>query len=113
MCMHPKKDRELSEILTEYLETLPHIKYEGHGSYSGKTCYLIQITTGSRDILNKVKQIINIRSVLSYDVYKYTLYNSNTVYLKHWVYSFNSSYMPYRIGIHSRDVSKLIAITQD
>lgn len=113
-CMHPKKDRDLSEILTEYLETLPHIKYEGNGSYSGKTCYIIQITPGSRDILNKMKKIIDIRSVLAYDVYKHTLCNSNIVYLKHcWTDSFNSRYMPYRIGIHSRDVSKLIAITQD
>lgn len=113
-CMHPKKNRELSEILIEYLETLPHIKYEGHGSYSGKTCYIIQITPGSRDILNKMKQIIDMRSVLSYDVYKHTLCNSNIAYLKYcWVDSFNSMYMPYRMGIHSRDVSKLIAITQD
>lgn len=113
-CMHPKKDRELSEILTEYLEILPHIKYEGNGSFSGKTCYIIQITPSSRDILNKMTQIIDIRSVLAYDVYKHTVSNSNIVYLKYcWVDSFNSMYMPYRMGIHSRDVSKLIAITQD
>lgn len=113
-CMHPKKDRDLSEILTEYLASLPHIKYEGHGSYSGKTCYMIQITPNSRDILNKMKQIIDIRSVLSYDVYKHTLCNSNTVYFKHcWVDSFNSMNMPYRIGVHSEDISKLISITQD
>lgn len=115
-CMYPKKDRDLSEILTEYLETLPHIKYKGHGSYSGKTCYMIQITPGSRDILNKMKtiDISYMRSILSYDVYKHTLCSSNTVYLKHcWAYSFNSMYMPYHIRVSSRDVSKLIAITQD
>lgn len=113
-CMHPKKDIELSEILTEYLETLPHIKYEGHGSYSGQTCYIIKITPGSRDTLHKMKQIIDMRSVLAYDVYKHTLCNSNIVYLKHcWVDSLNSRYMPYRIGISSEDISKFIAITQD
>lgn len=112
-CVHPKKDRELSEILTEYLETLPHIKYKGYRSHSGKTCYMIQITSSYRDILKKISQIIDIHRVLAYDVYKHMLNNSNTVYLKHcWVDAFNDKNMPYRIEVPSEDISKLIAITK-
>lgn len=111
-CTHPKKDRELSEILTEYLESLPHIKYEGHRSYPSKTCYIIQVTSSSCDMLKKMGQIIDIRSVLAYDIYRHILSNPNAVYLKHyWVDSFNDRYMPYTTEIPSEDIPKLIAIT--
>lgn len=113
MCIHPKKDREPSEIFIEYLETFPHIKYEGYGSHSDKTCYMIQITSDYRDILKKISKIIDMHRVFAYDVYKHILNNSNTVYLKHyWVDAFNDRNMPYRIEVPSEDISKLLAITK-
>jgi hypothetical protein len=112
-CINSKKYKE-SEILAEYLEGIPHIKYEGHGSFTDTTCYILKNSAGFHNILDNIDSDKCTCRFMAYAPYEHlqTKLGVN-VYQK---YSFsNTSNMlslPTHLGIADSDLDKLIAITK-
>ena len=53
-CINSTECKDASEILAEYLEGIPHIKYEGHGSFTDTTCYITKNIAGFHNILDRI-----------------------------------------------------------
>lgn len=113
-CMRYKEYKNTSKILAEYLENIPHIKYEGHGSFTGTTCYIIQNTASYNHILDNIVSSVYGLRVIGYTTYERMPGKSCIVYKK---YPFSSSYnslsMPSHIGISTNDIEKLATSTID
>lgn len=113
-CIH-SIHKDASEILTEYLEGIPHIKREGKGSFNGTTCYVLKNSAGFHIILENINSSKVACRVMGYGVYEH-LPSKNmgiTLYQKyHFSDTSNISYLPTHLGIDDSDLDKLIAITK-
>jgi hypothetical protein len=113
-CVNSKECKGASEILAEYLEGIPHIKYEGHGSFTDTTCYILKNSAGFHNILDNIDSDKCTRRFMAYAPYEHlrTKLGVN-VYQK---YSFSSTsnmlFLPIRLGIADSELDKLIAITR-
>lgn len=114
-CIHSKKCKGASKILAEYLEGMLHIKYEGHGSFTGITYYILNNITGFHNVLYNIASDMCTRRFIGYATYEHsqTQRVGVTLYKK---YSFsNTSNMlslPTRMGIGDSDLDEFIAITK-
>lgn len=116
-CIHSKECKGASKILAEYLEGMPHIKYEGHGSFTGTTCYIIKNNPGFHVILENITATKYARIFMGYAVYEHLPTKKQTGITLYQKYDFsntsNITYLPTHLSIADSDLDKLIAITQD
>ena len=113
-CINSKECKGASEILAEYLEGIPHIKYEGRGSFTDTTCYILKNTAGFHNILDNIGSDKCTRRFMGYATYEHLRTKLGiTLYQK---YSFSSTSnmlsLPTHLGISDSDLYKLIAITK-
>lgn len=114
-CINSKECKGASEILAEYLEGMPHIKHEGHGSFTGTTCYILEnISDDFHNILYNIASDKCARRFIGYATYEHLRNKLGVnVYQK---YSFSSTsnmlFLPTHLGIADSDLDKLIVITR-
>ena len=112
-CKRLKKFKVISDILTDYLEGLSHIKKTCSVKDSNTDFYIIADTNFYR-ILYKFRKITNLRNILGVSFYKRRLYKGNTSYVKYpCTFTFNSEYLPEYMPIPTDDIEYFIIITRD
>lgn len=108
--------KDASEILSEYLEGIPHIKREGTGLFTGTTYYVIKNSSGFHAILENINSSKDAYNIIGYMAYEHLPSNQIdiTLYQKYNSFksSYNTSYLPIHMGIDDSDLDKLIAITK-
>lgn len=115
-CIHSKECKGASKILAEYLEGMPHIKYEGHGSFTGTTYYILNNITGFHNVLYNIASDICTSRFIGYATYEYSRTKKvGVTFYKQYSFSNTSNMLslPIHLGIADSDLDKLIAITQD
>lgn len=114
-CINYKECKGASKILAEYLEGMPHIKYEGHGSFTGTTYYILNNITGFHNVLYNIASDICTSRFIGYATYEYsrTLRVGVTFYkLCSLSSTSNILSLPTRMGIADSDLDKFIEITK-
>lgn len=113
-CMHPKKDRELSEILTEYLEILPHIVYADPTLYDSDIYYIVPYNNTLRAILGNITAYIDLFNTFGFATYGLQTSSSAPTFTKNIVREFyNFRYFPLNITINPKYLEKLKSISDD
>lgn len=114
-CIHSKESEGASEILAEYLEGMPHIKYEGHGSFTGTTYYILKNIADFHNILYNIASAICPHRFIGYATYEHSRTKQVGVTLyKQYSFSNTSNMLslPNHLGIADSDLDKFIAITK-
>lgn len=113
-CIH-SIHKDASEILTEYLEGIPHIKYEGTGLFTGTSYFVIKNSSGFHTIIENINSFKDAYRVIGYMTYEHLPSEQIgvTIYQKYsFKSSYNTSYLPVHMSIADSDLDKLIAITK-
>lgn len=107
-----KEYKAISDIFTDYLEELPHIKRTSYDR-NGSTDYYIIADTDFFKILYEFEKISDLRNILGFTYYKRSVYKGNVSYVKYsCIFTFNSEYLPRYMPIPINDVEHFLIITK-
>lgn len=111
-CNRLKESKAIVDILTEYLEGLPHIKRTSYDR-DGSTDYYIIADTDFFKILYDFEKITELRNILGFTYYKRSVYKGNISYVKYsCIFTFNSGYLPRYMPIPTNDIDHFLTITK-
>lgn len=116
LCKYSTKKNTVVEILMEYFNNTPHIKYTNYDFDSKDTCYILPYNKTTRNIVEHIGKMIYTPTwdSVGYMVYELECCTSlYDVYTRtHYKPFHNGSYFPYRIEIDHKIEDTLIAITE-
>ena len=114
-CIHPKECKGASKIIAEYLEGMPHIKYEGDETFTDTTYYIFKNIARFHNVLYNICSDMCTCRFIGYATYEHsrTQRVGATLY-KQCSFSSTSNILslPTRMGIADSDLDKFIAITR-
>lgn len=111
-CKRLKESKVISDILTDYLEGLPHIKKTCSVKDNNIDFYIIADTDFYK-IFYEFERITDLCNILGFTFYKRSVYKGNTSYVKYsCIFTFNSEYLPKYMPIPTNDIEHFIAITK-
>lgn len=114
-CINSKKCKGASKILAQYLEGMPNIKYEGHGTFTDTTYYIFKNIAGLHNILYNICSDMCTCRFIGYATYEHSrIKQVGVTFYKQYSFSSTSNILslPTRMGIADSDLDKFIAITR-
>lgn len=98
-CKRFKKYKAISNIFTDYLEGLPHLKSTSYCKYGNTDLYIIADTDFFK-ILYEFEKISSLRNILGFTYYTRVLHKEKIIYTQYsCIFTCNSGYLPLNITI--------------
>lgn len=98
-CKRLNEFKDISDILTDYLKGLPHIKKTSYGKNGNTDFYLIADTDFFK-ILYEFEKISSLCNILGFTYYTRVLHKEKILYTKYsCIFTCNSGYLPLNLTI--------------